>query len=90
MRIKKVVIDFYTEEKIYKKYGVYRKDIEDALFEGVSVFYRTKDDRYVAIASKERYITIIFLYQKEIATIITAYPSSDWQIKLFKKKMFKK
>jgi len=90
MRIKKIAIEFDTEEKINKKHGVYRKEIEDALFEGLSIFYRTKDDRYVAIASKERYITVIFLYQKKVATIITAYPSSDWQIKLFKKKKSKK
>ncbi|MEK6949070.1 MAG: hypothetical protein AABX34_02535 [Nanoarchaeota archaeon] len=90
MRIKKIIIESYIEEKINKKHGVYRNEIEDALFEGSSIFYRTKDNRYVAIASKERYITIIFLYQRGVAAIITAYASSDWQIKLFKRKRLKK
>ena len=90
MRVNEVIIESYTEEKINKKHGVYRKEIEDALFEGNPIFYRTKDDKYVAIALKERYITIIFLYRKGIATIRTAYHSADWQIKLFKRKRFKK
>ena len=90
MRVKKILIELDTEEKINKKHGLYRKEIEDALFEGNPIFYRTKENKYVAIASKEKYITIIFLYRKGTATIKTAYPSSDWQIKLFKRKRLKK
>ena len=90
MRIKKVLIEFNIEEKINKKHGIYREEIEDALFEGKPIFFRTKENKYVAIGLKERYITIIFLYDKGIANVRTAYSSSDWQIKLYKRKRLRK
>ncbi|MEK6952172.1 MAG: hypothetical protein AABX29_04090 [Nanoarchaeota archaeon] len=90
MRIKKVLIELNIEEKINKKHGIYREEIEYALLDGKPIFFRTKDNKYVAITSKERYITIIFLFKKGIANIRTAYPSSDWQIRLYKKKGLRK
>lgn len=40
----------------------------------------------MAIGYYQRYLTIIFEIYNNIAFIITAYPSSESQIKLYKKK----
>ncbi len=90
MRIRKILIKFNVEEKANKKHGVYREEIEDALLEGRPIFFRTKENKYVAIASKGRYITVVFSYKTGVANIRTAYPSSDWQIKLYKRKKLRK
>ena len=90
MRIREILIKLITEEKIYKKHGIHRAEINNALLEGNPIFFRTRDNKYVAIARKERYITIIFHYKREIADISTAYQSSDWQIKLYKGKRLEK
>lgn len=90
MLIKKIRIELQVEEKINKKHGVYRREIEDALFNGNPIFFKSKKNKYIAITLKERYITTIFSYEKGAADIKTAYPSSDWQIKLYKRKRRKK
>ena len=74
------------EEKINKKHGIYRNEIEDALFEGKPIFYKSKENKYFAVDHKEKYITIVFLYQEKNAVAVTTYPSSEWQIKLYKRK----
>jgi len=86
MRIQKILIELKIEEKINKKHGIYRKEIEDALFEGKPIFYKAKENKYFAVGHKEKYITIVFLYQEKDAVVVTAYPSSEWQIKLYKRK----
>lgn len=40
----------------------------------------------MAVGHYQRYLTIIFEMYKNQAFIITAYPSSEVQIKLYKKK----
>ena len=86
MKIQKILIELKIEEKINKKHGIYRNEIEDALFEGKPIFYKSKENKYFAVGHKGRYITIVFLYQKKNAVVVTAYPSSEWQIKLYKRK----
>ena len=86
MRIQKELIEENIEEKVNKKHGIYRKEIENALFEGKPIFFRTKEGKYVAIGHKEKYLTIVFLYEKQMAKVITAYSSSEWQMKLYKRR----
>ena len=90
MRLKKVLIELKIQEKINKKHGIHRKEIEDALFEGNPLFFKTTEQKYIALTHKDRYMTIIFTHNKDIAKIITAYRSSNWQIKLYKKKKLRK
>lgn len=85
MRIKNVQIELEVENKIFNKHGVARKEIEEGLLDTKPVFYKAKEGRYMALTHKFRYVTIIFRYKKGIANIKTAYPSSDWQIRLYKR-----
>lgn len=85
MKIKKVQIELEIEKKIFDKHGVARKEIEEGLLDNNPVFYKAKEGRYMALTHKFRYITIIFGYEKGIANVKTAYPSSDWQIRLYKR-----
>lgn len=85
MIIKKATISKITLVKINKKHCVRFKEIKK-VFLDEPFFKRIKKDVYIAIGFDERYLTIIFSYEKRIATILTAYPSSNWQIKLFKRK----
>ncbi len=86
MRIRKVLLEEKIEEKIFKKHGVSRAGIEQGLFNGSPLLYRTGKGSYAAITLKEMHITIIFRYEKDAAHIITAYPSSKWQTRLYKRK----
>jgi hypothetical protein len=89
MRIKKVVISAAVQDKIESEHGIWVEEIEEALLGDVQAF-RAKYGRYMVIAHTTRYITIIFEYKKGEADIVTAYPSSAWQIRLFKRKVKKK
>jgi len=84
--ITKVLIEEHIKKKIFEKHNVYQEEIQNGLLQGNPVVFKTKQDRYRAITSYHRYLTIIFTYNHASASIITAYPSSPWQIKLYKKK----
>ena len=85
MIITEVVIDKEVNAKVYNKHSIRFKEAKDVLLNKPLV-KRTKDGRYMAVNLVERYVTVIFSYYNGIADIVTAYPSSDWQIKLFKRK----
>ena len=89
MMIEVVKISLQTKIKIYDKHGVTMEEIERTLVDNRPYCARTKDGRYVAIGQWNRHLTIIFNYnlQHKEATIITAYPSSAWQIKLYKRRV---
>jgi len=86
MKIIKVLVEAEIQEKILLKHGIKREALENSLFEGKPRFFRIKDDIYMAIARYEQYLTIIFEYNKHDAVIKTAYKSSDWQIRRYKRK----
>lgn len=88
MIIKAVKISFETKIKIFNKHGITMEEIENVLLEGKPYFAKTKLGRYIALGKWNRYITIAFDYSEinKEAEIITAYPSSRWQIKLFRRK----
>ena len=90
MKIKKILIEVSVEEKISKKHGVHRNEIEEGLFEGKPIFFKTKDEKYMAFLLRGRYISVVFTFTQSVAKVITAYPSSEWQIRLYKRKRSQK
>ena len=89
MIIKKVVIDKKVKMKIYHKHNIRFREVSE-VFLHKPLVKRTRDGKYMAVNIVGRYVTIIFSYNNGIADIITAYPSSNWQIKLFKRKRWNK
>ncbi|MBI2672303.1 hypothetical protein HYX16_05195 [Candidatus Woesearchaeota archaeon] len=89
MIINAVKISIKAKIKIHHKHGITMDEIEKSLLQNKSYFAKAKDGRFVAIGKWNRCITVIFDYAEKYkeATIITAYPSSKWQIKLFKRKV---
>ena len=85
MKIKEVVIKKEIEGKIFYKHNLTPFEIEEALFNNPYIT-KTRDGRYFAINWVYGYITIIFEFERGRAKIITAYPSSNSQRKLFKRK----
>lgn len=85
MHIKKINISVDVERKVYDKHTVSRTELEDSLLEGLPLFFNAKEGRYLALAKKQRHLSIIFTFEQGTATIITAYPSSDWQVRLYKR-----
>ena len=87
MIIKKIIIDHETKFKIYNKHGVKFSEIKQALYSKNKFIKKTKDEKYVAFTKYQRYLTIVFSIKNKIVEIITAYPSSKWQIDLFKRRI---
>lgn len=89
MIIEKVKISLKTKIKIYEKHGITMDEIKNTLLQNKPYYSKTKDRRYVALGKWNRIITIVFEYNQKYkeADIVTAYPSSDWQIKLYKRKI---
>lgn len=85
MKIKRVIIKERIEEKIFYKHNITVFEIEQALFNNPYVL-KAKLNRYMAINWFQKYITIIFEFKDDIAEVITAYPSSETQRKLYKHK----
>jgi len=85
MIIENVIIEDKVKEKILEKHNVTAFEIENVLLSNPLVL-KAKQNRYLAIGLYHRYLTLIFEYSKKTANIITAYPSSEWHVKLFKEK----
>lgn len=86
MRFDNIIIEDKIKEKILSKHSLMADEIKEVLL-NKPLILKTKLDRYIAIGHYQRYITIIFEFKNNVANIITAYPSSDSQIKLYKKKV---
>ncbi len=86
MIIESIFISNKVKQKISAKHNVYEDEIRGILVHDKPIF-RKSNYRYLCIGFMKRYLTIIFYYDEEIkqAEVITAYPSSKWQIKLYKK-----
>ena len=85
MFIRNVLIEDKIKEKIADKHNVQAIEIKNIFFNSPLIL-KTRFSRFIAIGHFQRYLTVIFEYNKGTANIITAYPSSDAQIKLYKKK----
>lgn len=86
MLIRKVLIDSAVEEKIFKKHGVGKEEIETILLFDEPTYFKTSKGRYSAIGFGNRFVTIIFGYERRCAEVITAYPSSEQQIRRYKER----
>lgn len=85
MKISKIIIEDKIKEKILYKHNIRASDIKEILLNNPYVF-KAKYERYMAIGFSQKYITIIFEMINSNALIITAYPSSETQRKLYKHK----
>lgn len=86
MKIKKILVETEIQKKILYKHGIKREELENVLLEGKPKFIRIRDNLYMAITHYHEYITAIFEYKQQTATIKTVYKSSDWQINRYKRK----
>lgn len=85
MLIREIHLKEAVEEKI-QEHGVMKDEIEGALLLDEPKYFKARNGRYMGIGVAQRFITIIFEYADGIATIVTAYPSSESQIKLYHRK----
>lgn len=89
MRIDGIIIEEGVKRKILEKHNVRAVDIKD-VFLGDPLFLRSRDGRYVAIGRSDgRMLAVVFEYGNGTAYVVTAYASSEWQKKLYKKKKVK-
>lgn len=86
MKIAKILIEVDIQEKILTKHGIHREELEEALLNGKPRFFVIRGNLYFGFTHLHRYITIVIEYDAPCAIIKTAYPSSDWQIKRYRKK----
>jgi len=84
MLVWKVLMDSAVEEKVFKKHGVEKCEVEAVLLADDPQYFKTCGGRYSAIGISDRFITIIFEYKSGCADVITAYPSSRQQIRRYK------
>ena len=85
MKISEILIEDIIKEKILYKHNINAYEIKEAMFNNPLIL-RIKDKRYIAIGNAQRIITIIFEMIKDTAFIVTSYPSSDAQRKLYKRR----
>ena len=85
MRFDNILIEDKVKEKVLSKHNVEAGEIIN-VFISKPLVLKTKLDRYIAIGYYHRYLTIIFDKKGKNTNIITAYPSSEAQIKLYKRK----
>jgi len=85
MKITGILIEDKIKDKIISRHNVEADEIKQVIFTNPLVL-KSKENRYLAIGHYQRYLTVIFEMHKNIAFIITAYPSTEVQIKLHKKK----
>ncbi len=80
-----ILIEDKIKEKILYKHNIRASEIKRVLTLN-PIILRVRDNRYMTIGFDQKFITIIFEMMKDTAFIITAYPSSDAQRKLYKRK----
>ncbi len=85
MLIENVIIEDKIKKKVLDKHDVTADEIKQVL-SGKTLVLKTHSKRYIAIGLGYRHLTIVFEYSNKTANITTAYPSSKWQIKLYKNK----
>ncbi len=85
MKIREIVIEERIKGKIFDKHSIENKEIQEIMLSNPFIL-KSKEQRYMAIGYYQRYITVIFEMLENVAFIITAYPSSEAQIRLWKRK----
>ena len=85
MRIANIVIEDRIKEKILSKHNIEAAEIRTALLSKPLVL-KSREGTYLAIGKAVRYITVVFTQQGNMTNIVTAYPSSEAQMRLYKRK----
>ncbi len=85
MKIKDILIEDKIKEKLLWKHNIKTSDIREVLFNN-SYILKVSKNRYMAIGHNHKFVTIIFELMNNLAFIVTSYPSSDAQRKLYKQK----
>ena len=85
MKITNILIEDKIKEKLLWKHNIKAIDIKEVLFNNPHILKVSKN-RYMAIGHNHKFVTIIFEVINGIAFIVTSYPSSDAQRKLYKQK----
>ena len=85
MKITDILIEEKIKEKILWKHNIKALDIREVLFNKPYVLKVSKE-RFMAIGHNHKFVTIIFELMKNTAFIVTAYPSSGAQRKLYKQR----
>lgn len=85
MRIQVVKLNEKIKNKILFKHGIIPTELIRTLFNNPFII-KVNRKRFLAIGFVHRYITIIFEKKNNAAHIITAYPSSKAQTRLYKKR----
>jgi hypothetical protein len=86
MLIKRIVMSPDVSEKIKCKHGL-DPIVAKNVLENVHYIEKVGGGNYMAIGlSYAGYVTVFFEYETGTAEIKTAYPSSNWQIDLYKRK----
>ena len=75
-----------VQEKILCKHRIDVYELIEAFKYGKPKIIKLEGKTYMAITHYLRYITMIFEYNVPIANVITAYLSSDFQIRRYNKK----
>ena len=83
MKISDVLIEDKVKEKILDKHNIKASEIKQVML-GNPYVLKARENRYMALGYYQRFITIIFEMVKNTAFIVTAYPSSEAQTKLYK------
>lgn len=85
MKITGILIEDRIKEKIFDKHTIDAEEIKQIMLSNPCIL-KSKKQRYMAIGYYKRYVTVIFEMLWQVAFIITAYPSSEAQIRLWKRK----
>lgn len=86
MLIKRILMSPEVAEKIKCKHGL-DPIVAKNVLQGHNHIEKIRGGYYMAIGSSYAgYVTIIFEFEGGTAEIKTAYPSSKWQIDLYKRK----
>ena len=85
MRIDNIIIEDKIKEKILSKHNVRANEVVNVLLSSPLILM-AKAERYMVIGYHERFLTVIFDKQSKSTNIITAYPPTTAQIRLYKKK----
>ena len=86
MRILDILIEDKVKEKVLDKHNVRSSEIKKIMLDNPYVVKSGKN-RYMAIGYYQRFLTIIFEMEESTAVIVTSYPSTDAQRKLYKLKI---
>jgi hypothetical protein len=86
MLIRRILISPVVMEKIKSKHGLNPVVAKDVLSDTPHI-EKVGNSQYRAIGlSYTGYVTIFFKYRSGTAEVTTAYPSTKWQVDLYKKK----